>query len=291
MKVLFKTLRLHQSLKNCLIFFPMMASFSFSISNIKNCFLAFLSFSLVASSLYILNDILDLKYDKKHPKKKYRPIASGKISITSSLFLASFTISLGFFMGFIINIKFFLIIIAYSILVLIYTTIIKKIFILDIIVLTSFYMIRIFAGESASEINLSHWLIMFSGFFFFSLASIKRITELILFQKNRTSKLKGRGYFQNDINFLISLTTSSIFASIIVFIFYINSTSTKIFYPNYEYLWPITIILFYWFSRIVSIACKGILHHDPVFFIINDKLSWFIFFLILFLTILAKNII
>lgn len=260
--------------KNLLIFIPMLASHQLNEITIKYSLISFVAFSLIASCGYIINDIVDLDSDKLHPFKKFRPLASGKITKKKGLTIFFVLLILAIFISINININFLIIIISYLFFSTIYSYHFKKIIILDIIVLSSFYSIRIFAGSQATDIFVSAWLLSFSIFFFLSLASLKRQTELVHSIKNKKKKIKGRGYSALDLPLMSMMALCSGYISIVILAFYINSSEVKLLYTNTEYLWGINLVLFYWITKIVVKASRGLMHYDPVIYATKDKESY-----------------
>ena len=275
-------LRPHHWIKNFLIFVPIIASHQFDIFTIKNTILAFISFSLIASCGYVFNDLLDVKTDKLNPYKKKRMFASGSINLTESLIVILILFSISIFFSIKINTQYILIIILYFFSSIFYSYLLKKIIILDIIVLSSFYVLRIFAGSLATDIKISLWLFSFATFFFFSLAAVKRLAELVYLVKNKKNKTAGRGYKAVDLPIINSMSLCSGYISIVVLAFYINSPEVIVLYSNPNYLWGICGVIFYWITMIILVANRGDMHHDPVIYASTDKVSYICLFLILF---------
>ena len=190
----FLALRPHQWLKNFLIFVPLLAAHQINYQNIFLSSLMFLSFSLVASSVYIFNDLIDLVADKAHPRKKLRPFASGKIKVSQGKLFGSLVLALGIAFGFFfINKLFVQLIFAYFVISTLYSLYLKQIIVIDICVLAILYTMRILVGGLVLNIDLSVWLLAFSLFFFFSLAAIKRQAELVDLLKRKKLKSANRG--------------------------------------------------------------------------------------------------
>jgi 4-hydroxybenzoate polyprenyltransferase len=268
-----RAIRPHQWPKNILVFLPMLASHQFNLYNFKNCLFAFISFSLVASSVYIFNDLHDLEADREHPRKCNRPFASGEISFRRGVFLAIIFMILGELIAFNLGFSFLVILTSYFILTTIYTLTLKRRLVLDICVLASLYTIRIIAGGVVLEILLSVWLLAFSLFIFLSLAAVKRHAELVDMVSRGTLKSKGRGYQVEDLPIISMVGLSSGYISILVMALYFNSPSVQELYSFPSALWSICIILLYWVTRIVLITHRGLMDDDPVLFAIKDKVS------------------
>jgi len=199
MKDFVKLLRVHQWVKNLLLFVPAVAAHRLFESGIfeKNC-LAFLSFSWVASSIYILNDCLDVAHDQKHPRKKNRPIASGRIPLRTAYSILPLILVLGIGLGFKVGQPFLEILLVYLGLTSAYSFFLKRMLLLDVLALAGLYTVRIFAGSLATEIPISKWLLAFSLFIFMSLALVKRFSELKANPQKSGTVLPGRGYQNLD---------------------------------------------------------------------------------------------
>ena len=268
-----KTIRAYQWIKNLLVFLPMLTAHLVTIDNLKDSFFSFIAFSLIASSVYIVNDLLDLNSDRAHPYKKLRPFASGAVSTQNGftyfliLFISSVILSLY------IGINFFLLILSYWIFNLIYSLIFKKIPLLDLFVLALLYTSRVLAGGLATDIEISIWLFAFAFFFFFSLASVKRCSELTNI-KNRKTKLVGRDYNADDLPILNILAWSSGFISILVAVLYINSPDVFMLYRKPELLLGICIVLLLWLIKIILDSNRGMIKIDPIIYALRDKYSW-----------------
>ena len=218
-----RIIRPYQWVKNILVFIPMLMSHQITMDNFLLSTKAFIIFSLIASSIYVINDIADLKSDKKHPFKKDRPLASGLININQcKVLIFSLLILSGFFL-FTSNLNFLVIMISYFFISNFYTFVLKKYVFIDLFVLSSLYTLRITAGGLMTDISVSIWLLSFSIFFFISLASVKRQIELLNFKKLNKEEISGRGYTLKDEKVINNISVISAYISILVLIFYINS--------------------------------------------------------------------
>ena len=216
-----KVLRPHQWLKNLLIFIPMLVGHQFNYQTFTLNLEMFVVFSLIASSVYILNDILDVKSDRAHPRKRFRPIASGKIKISNGKILFLSLLFLGAVIAFYIDVKFLLIMFLYFFLSSLYSFSLKKKIIIDICVLSILYTIRIVVGGVVHNIYLSVWLLAFSIFFFFSLAAVKRQAELVDMKKRKKISAKGRGYHVNDLSIVEMSALGSGYVSVLILALYV----------------------------------------------------------------------
>lgn len=276
LKTYAKALRVHQWLKNILVFIPMLLAHQIShVSLWANGLLAFISFSLCASSVYLLNDLLDLSADRLHPRKRLRPFASGDLSMVQGialiplLLLAAFTIAALW-----LPTDFVIVLVVYYLLTVSYSFWLKAVVLLDALLLAGLYTIRIIGGMAATQIGLSFWLLTFSIFLFFSLALIKRYSELLALKKRGQLTTHGRGYHVEDLVMLMGFGVACGFMAVLVSALYINSDKVKVLYHHPAFLWLVSPILLYWISRIWLIAHRGGMHDDPVVFAAKDKGSW-----------------
>ena len=223
----FYLLRVHHWIKNILLFIPMLLAHEITQLNIIILLLAFFSYSLIASSIYILNDLVDKKLDSIHTTKKHRPIASGKIQIINALSYTAITLAIGFLLALNVNFNFFLLTLSYFIIAVSYSIYLKDIIYLDLALLAIFFLSRILAGGFAVDISISIWFILFSMFFFLSMASIKRITEIQKYASNQIS-YTGRPYNKLSLRNLNIIGAISGAISMIVFVLYITSERSGI---------------------------------------------------------------
>ena len=267
-------LRGHHWAKNSLLFLPLALSHNLSLEPIARTLLGFTLYGACASGLYILNDLLDLHSDREHPWKRERPFAAGQIPIPQGL-LASFllvTVALG--SGFVLNPGFGAALLGYATLTMWYSLHLKKIALLDVFVLSSFYSFRILAGALISGTPLSQWFLAFSLFFFLSLAMAKRYSELVHAAHLLQSGNSGRGYRADDRELLLSLGVGSSFASVVILSLYVHSQEVRVLYISPEFLFLLCPIVLYWLSRNWLLAHRGELKEDPVTLAIRDRVSY-----------------
>ena len=268
-----RSIRPQQWIKNVLIFLPILASHQLEFITISKSLVGFLAISLMASSIYLANDLLDLSDDRIHKVKKNRPFASGTIPILNGsilmliLFLLSLTISIS------LGWQFLLIIFSYFIIANTYSLFLKKIIILDMCILAGFYTLRVVAGGIATNIEISIWLIAFSIFIFFSLASVKRQAELVGSKSMKNKINIRRGYTKQDLTLITQMGIVSGYISVIVMALYIDSLKVQFLYSSPNFLWGVCFVIFFWISRIIIITHKGLMHHDPVAYATRDKVS------------------
>lgn len=276
-KVVFKACRIHQWVKNALILVPLITSHQIADSALTlKCLIAFIAFGLCASATYLINDLSDLESDRKHTKKRFRPLASGSLSIRNGMIISFALLSAAGLMGYFVN-EFFLGVLAgYTCLTLMYSFYLKRLQTIDIITLATLYTVRIIAGGVATSIAPSFWLLGFSMFVFLSLAIVKRISEILKTFNSETQqhKISGRGYYLSDIDILRSLATASGMVSILVFSMYIQSTNVTVLYSSPTVLWAVCPVFAYWMMRILIMASRGEIDEDPISFTLKDYRSW-----------------
>lgn len=274
LRIWIDALRGHHWAKNLLLFLPLALSHNLALDRTARTFLGFALFGACASGLYILNDLLDLHSDREHPWKKERPFAAGTISIPEGL-LASFILLLAAFgLGFLLDVQFALALLGYAALTMLYSLYLKKVALLDVFILASFYSFRILAGALISATPLSQWFLAFSMFFFLSLAMAKRYSELLHASDLVRAGNSGRGYRTGDRELLLSLGVGSSFSAVVIFSLYVHSQDVGLLYSAPEVLFLLCPIILYWLSRTWLLAHRGELKEDPVTLAIRDPVSY-----------------
>ena len=288
LKSLIKILRIHQWAKNILIFVPLLASHRiFEMQLLLNGLLAFIAFGLCASSVYLLNDLLDLPDDRRHPSKCNRPLAAGTFPIIHALFLipalliAAFSLSV-----LLLPISFVVVLAAYYVLTLVYSLWLKRMVMIDVITLAMLYTTRVLAGAAAMSLVATFWILAFCMFIFLSLAFVKRYTELCE-ARQKTGGVdgsSGRGYYPADFELLASLGGASGYISVLVLALYINDVSTDGLYHDQRWMWAACPLLMFWLGRVWLLAHRGQMHDDPIVFALRDNVSrWAgLFFVLVF---------
>lgn len=289
MKTLAKALRIHQYSKNILLFVPIIMAHQFTdLNKLAALVLGFLSFSLCASSVYLLNDCFDLEADRTHPLKQRRPLAAGDLSIPLVLILIPTLALVSLGLAAIVSFPFFEILLLYLILTTAYSLYVKRFALIDGILLSGLYMLRIIAGGVIAEVLVSEWLLGFAMFFFLSLAYAKRYAELLRLSSQPCSKAKGRGYSADDLTALGNFGTASGYISVTILALYTNSEEMRRLYTHPEALWLICPLLLYWISRIWLLSYRGQMLEDPLVFALRDSVSYATGFLTAFFLYLAK---
>ena len=270
---LLRALRPHQWLKNILIFVPLLASHQLGVTAIIEGVMAFVGFCLIASSVYVLNDLLDLSSDRAHPRKRNRPFASGALSpamgigILPTLLLAGMAVAL--YTGWL----FTLVMALYFILTCAYSFRLKRQIGVDICALAFLYAMRILAGGVATDIPISLWLFAFSLFFFFAMAAMKRQAELVDMARLNRLGADGRGWIVQDLGVLNAAVLASGYLSVLVLALYVNSDQVQLLYSYPSALFGVCIIIFYWITRAEILTNRGRMHDDPIVFAIKDGVS------------------
>ncbi|MCU6498857.1 UbiA family prenyltransferase [Rugamonas sp. A1-17] len=266
-----KALRPHQWLKNILIFIPLAMSHRLAdTSLLQQSLLAFLSFGLCASSVYVLNDMLDIESDRAHHRKKTRPFASGALPIPLGAALMCGTLALSIALLLLLPPLFAVMMAIYYTTTLAYSFRLKRQVVVDIMLLSGLYTIRILAGSAATGIVPSFWLLSFSIFIFLSLALVKRYAEMQALAVRAKRVTSGRGYSVDDLAVLLALGAASGFSAIQVLALYINSPEINSMYRHPQFLWIIMPMMLYWISRIWLKTHRGEMHDDPVVFAAKD---------------------
>ncbi|MGB6056536.1 MAG: UbiA family prenyltransferase [Burkholderiaceae bacterium] len=268
-----KEMRIYQWVKNLLIFVPLLAAHAIADDGkLGATVLAFLSFSLCASSVYLLNDMLDLDADRHHARKRNRPFASGQLPLSFGLGLMAILLAAAAALAALLPLSFIGILAAYLVLTMVYSFRLKRLILVDVFVLASLYTVRIVAGGAATGIALSSWLILFSILIFLSLAMVKRYAELDA-AVGKDEAAAGRGYVCHDMEILRSLGTAAGYLAVLVLALYMNSPEVNVLYSRPQALWLLFVLLLYWISRMWVFAFHGKMDDDPIVFAFRDRTS------------------
>jgi 4-hydroxybenzoate polyprenyltransferase/phosphoserine phosphatase len=272
-RVWFKALRPHQWAKNLLVFLPMLAAHRLDAATLGQSALAFLAFSLIASAIYLLNDLLDLDADRAHPRKRHRPFAAGRLSLAQGGLAVPGLLAAGLACAAVLGLDFLGVMLGYIVVTTAYSMSLKRKMVIDICVLAGLYTLRIFAGGAATGIELSVWLLAFSIFLFFALAAVKRQAELVDLVAAGRETVRGRGYGVEDLPIVSGMAIASGYVSVLVMALYLTSPEVKALYDAPHLLWGICLVLLYWISRVVMLTHRGQMHDDPVVFALRDRTS------------------
>ncbi len=310
LKTWLKAIRLHQWAKNILIFAPLALSHEWTVGHILGSLVAFLSFGLCASATYIVNDLLDLEADRRHRSKRRRPFAAGNLSAISGVAVVGLFLLVSFTLAVLLTpivtavagpiphlrpYYFVLWLFFYAVTTSLYSFSLKRMALVDVIVLSGLYTIRIIAGSAASGIPVSTWLGAFSIFFFLSLAFVKRFAELESLREREGAssapsaiRIQGRGYHVSDLEQLRSFGSASGYASVVVLTLYISNSSAAGLYSHPARLWLLVPLLLLWISRLWLLASRGELDEDPVVYAITDRRSLLMGVLLVLVVLLAS---
>jgi 4-hydroxybenzoate polyprenyltransferase len=271
-----REVRVHQWVKNLLIFVPLLASHQIDRPVLLlEGFVAFMLFNCCASSAYVLNDLLDLGHDRAHPSKRRRPFASGRLSVRSGavvfplLFL--FAVVCAYWL---LPWRFTAALAAYYCVTIVYSVWLKRLVVVDVVILAMLYTLRIMAGAMVFHLTLTFWMLAFSVFIFLSLALAKRFTELYG-ARNRgdTERTQGRGYYPQDLGMISSLGAASGYISVMVLALFIQDQNTTALYRHPQVIWLACPLLLFWVSWIWMLTHRGEMNDDPVVFAVRDRTS------------------
>ncbi|WP_375757997.1 UbiA family prenyltransferase [Corallococcus exercitus] len=273
-----KALRVHQWAKNALVFVPLLAAHKATQGDMApRAVLAFIAFSLCASSVYVINDLLDLASDRRHPSKSQRPFASGALPVRVGVVLAPLLLGGAAALALAtLPLSFAALLAAYFALTLAYSLRLKQVVMLDVLVLAGLYTVRIFGGALAVGVPTSSWLLMFSMFLFLSLALLKRLSEVRRLRQSNETSAHGRGYLAQDHDQLASLGAAAGQVSVLVLALYITSKEVTALYAHPERLWLLCPVMLYWVGRIWVLAHRGLVNEDPLIFALRDRVSYIV---------------
>ena len=270
-------MRVQQWLKNLLILVPAAVGHQiFRPEVIARLVLAFFSFSFCASAGYVINDLLDLETDRRHPSKRQRPFASGALAPRFGILAATLLLPIGLGIGSVVSRRYVWFLCGYFVLSLAYGLWLKTKLLVDVFLLAFFYTFRVLAGGEAAQITVSFWLVAFSTFFFFSLATVKRFVELRLLVDTERGVAERRNYRVEDATMLSMWGAACGCASIVVLALYINSQDVVQLYRRPAFLWPVCLAVLFWLNRVWMLANRNELPYDPVEFAVRDRYSYVI---------------
>lgn len=290
LKSYLRSLRVHQWVKNVLLFVPLiMAHKLHDTATLLVTLCAFFAFSFFASAVYVLNDILDVENDRLHPTKRKRPFASGEIPLWHGALLIPILLGSSILLSLLFLPSLFTIALClYGLVTTVYSLYAKKIPIVDVLLLAGLYSFRIFSGGFASQVPLSPWLLAFSLFFFLSLAFVKRYTELLSLVEQNKVATKGRGYVVSDMELLRSVGPASGYLAVLVLALYTNSNVVSELYNHPLRLWLLEPLMLYWITRVWFLAHRGEMHDDPIVFALKDVTSYVVLLLVACVVVVAS---
>ena len=282
-----RTLRPHQWVKNALVFVPPVAAHAVDPITYLWAAGAFVVLSLVASSGYVLNDIVDVGHDREHPSKRHRPLASGKVCFLPLAGAGLVLAAVGVVASFLISASMGACAVLYLMLAIAYSLRLKRAIVIDVIVLASLYVVRVVAGGVAAGTAVSAWLLAFSLFVFLALAIVKRRTELANVEGGRQGAVLGRGYRVSDAAVMTMLGAASAVGAVIVLALYLQSPEVATGYEHPDLLWLTCPVLLYWLGRLLLLADRGAVDDDPIMFAVRDRTSWLAGFLVVAIAAIA----
>lgn len=284
-KAYLEALRPHQWVKNTLVFVPMLAAHQLTVSTLLSTVFAFFCFSLIASSIYAFNDLVDLSSDRAHPRKRLRPFAFGRVPLLHGTLMGIAMLASGVLLSALVGSSFLVVILCYFAVTTGYTLFCKHHAFIDICVLAGLYIARIFAGGAATEIEISDWLMLFSASIFLSLGAVKRQAEIVDIAARGMVSAKGRGYRITDLPIVSMVAIGAGYMAVILLALYVNSSEVVDLYARPEALWGVSAVILFWITRMAMIANRGDMHDDPIIFAIRDKVSWICLVTILLLIV------
>jgi 4-hydroxybenzoate polyprenyltransferase len=265
-----KALRPHQWVKNLLVFVPIITANAMgNLDDWRYAGLLFMAFCAVASSLYLLNDLTDLAADRQHPRKKARPLASGALPLAKGCACMPLLLVLGIMLAGLAGAVWA--VVLYAAISMLYSFWLKELPLIDLFALTSLYTLRLFAGGAATRHEVSLWLLAFSSFLFFSLASVKRVSELML--QHDTGVIARRGYSRNDLQIVQSMGVSASFVSAMILALYVQSPEITARYVRPRWLWSLVPLMLFWQCHLWFATTRQNMHDDPLVYAANDWVS------------------
>ena len=272
----FFALRPHQWVKNALVFVPLVAAHETAAGLYLVAAGLFAALSACASGAYLFNDLLDLPYDRRHPGKRHRPMAAGKVSLLPMIGAGAALVAGGLAAVFWLSAGAGLYVLLYLVVSLAYSLSLKRRVLIDVVTLSGLYTIRVLAGGVVVSIPLSPWFLAFFMFAFLALAVVKRQSELRALCESGRSVASGRAYLPDDLPVMAALGAAGGIASVLVFALYVQSPAVSERYARLEFLWLICPLLIYWLGRMILLANRGAVGDDPVMFAMRDRTSWLI---------------
>jgi 4-hydroxybenzoate polyprenyltransferase/phosphoserine phosphatase len=272
-RAIFRAIRPQQWAKNLLVFVPVVLGHQFAVAIWLKAALCFAALCLAASAAYMCNDLLALEADRKHALKSHRPLASGELPLEHGILLAAGLAAAAAFLAWVCSPPTLAIITAYLVMTVLYSVWLKKLLAVDVLVLSGLYCFRLFAGSVATRITLSPWTLAFAMFLFFSLALMKRYTELRNLQTEDPAAAERRGYRPEDMPLIAAFGAASGMTAVLVVALYLNSQNVRHLYSRANVLWAVCPVVMLWLTRLWLLANRGELHEDPVLFALRDRWS------------------
>jgi 4-hydroxybenzoate polyprenyltransferase/phosphoserine phosphatase len=272
-RTLLKAIRIHQWAKNILLLAPLLMSHKVRPGSISAVVAAFFCFSFMASASYLVNDLLDIDSDRRHPAKRFRPFAAGDLSVFGGIALALVLVLASLALLPRLPHEFAMWLAVYIVSTMAYSFYLKRVALVDVLMLSGLYTLRMLAGGAATRTEISHWLAGFSIFLFLSLAMVKRFSELENLRERGITATHGRGYLVADLEQIRSFGTASATAAVVVFSLYISRPDVEALYKHAGRLWLIVPLMLFWLYRVWLLGSRGEMDDDPVIFAIRDRVS------------------
>lgn len=280
-------IRYKQWLKNILIFVPIILAHNFIVSEYLLLLVGFFAFCLTSSSIYLLNDLIDIPSDRQHPIKRNRPLASGEMHITTGFYLSIIFFVLGFLISILfLHPEFAIVQAIYFVLNWLYSRYLKKEIIVDIVILSILYCLRLIAGAVQAEVEISNWLLTFALFMFLSLATLKRYLELGLLQKSGNSNTH-RGYTVEDRQILQLSGVSLGLISSLIFALYTQSAKVAVLYTHPTYLIGIVLVIVLFILRVWILSSRQVENDDPFEIVMKDRVNYVLLIISFIVLLLA----
>jgi 4-hydroxybenzoate polyprenyltransferase len=268
----FKALRVYQWVKNVLIFLaPLAAHTLFEPDTLHRSLLAFVAFGLVASAIYVLNDLTDLSADRAHPRKRNRAFASGKLPLMHGLFVVPVLLLAGFALASLLGWAFCVVLLSYVVVTTLYSVWLKRKLFIDVAALAWLYSVRVVAGAVACSLPLSSWLLAFCLYIFLCLALVKRFAELVSLRNQQREDSAGRAYRVQDMPVVMALGCGSGLLASLVMTLYVDSQASRMHYSQPEFLWVLGPLVVVAVGRLWIAAGRGAMHDDPIVFVATDR--------------------
>ena len=267
-------IRLHQWLKNLLLFLPLFAAHEvLNADLLLACGIGFVSFGFCASSIYVLNDLMDIQADRRHPRKRNRPFASARIPAFQGYLMMPALLLAAVMLSLLLPIQFLGVLVLYYVVSLTYNLWAKNVAVIDTIFLAGLYTVRIIAGAAATLIVPSFWLLAFAMFLFLSIALAKRYTEIIDLELDENEVVPGRQYMPVDLSTLMSQGAASGYGAVVVLALYVNSEEVALNYSRPELIWLACPILLYWINKLWLNTQRREMTDDPLIWAISNRVS------------------
>jgi 4-hydroxybenzoate polyprenyltransferase len=271
-------MRVHQWVKNLLVFVPILLDHRlFERDVMLRGLIAFVAFCLAASGGYVLNDLMDLEADRQHPAKRDRPFASSTLPVAFGMVIAPLLLVASIAIGAtLLPREFLALLLLYIVLTVAYSSYLKRIAVLDVLLLAGLYTLRVLAGVAASGVRFSTWLLAFAMFLFLSLAFLKRHAELLALAPDQSVSLRRRGYLTGDVQWLGTMGSASGYLAVLVLALYLNSDEVVRLYRKPAVLFLVCPLLLFWTGRMWLMAHRGQIHEDPIVASARDPASYIV---------------